>query len=714
LTARRLIGVLAPALALALPPVASAELVTHGADQRFVPGEALVTYERGVGAAERRDLRGEAGVGFEGSLGLPRAQVVSFDGPVRDAIARLEEQPGVAGAQPNYVYHALAAAPNDSHFGELWGFGATPGVGVLPAWDRSRGAGQVIAILDTGVDLTHPDLAPNLWSMPGNPGVHGHDFVDGDDVPDDFNLHGTHVAGTAAAVADNGQGVAGLAPQARIMAVRVLDGDGSGSTDEIASGIAYAANNGAGVINLSLGGPADAGDQALQDAIALAERRGAVVVAAAGNEGNDNDAHPTTPCTLPNANLICVAAVTNTGARLGYSNFGSTTVDVGAPGGDGDGGGPDILSAKPSWAAPLFGEGFEGGLAGWTATHTSGTADWGVAGLGVSPSTHSAADSPAGLYQNGTSSMLQLTSPVGLGGQRGCRLDFFLRLAGVEDAIDASGNFVDYAGVGVLSGAGGVGRDFAGDTGSFFEHIDISIARFDGRGDVRPTLKFTSDGSVFGDGAYVDNIRIVCRGQAYGDAVGGEFAADGGSYTSISGTSMSAPHVAGVAALVRAVDPGAPPGQVVQALKNGARPVAGMAGVTATGGVVDATGAMDAALALPNPEPQSARPGRPRILRVSVSRRGVVTMLVKGDRGTSGRATLRGRIGGGRARIVARRSFRVGSTGRARVRLKLTRPALRQLRHKRRLRLRGRVVTRNAAGLSSGVSARIRLSLRRR
>jgi hypothetical protein len=219
---------------------------------------------------------------------------------------------------------------------------------------------------------------------------------------------------------------------------------------------------------------------------------------------------------------------------------------------------------------------------------------------------------------------------------------------------------------------------------------------------------------VFGDGAYVDNVQIVCRGQAYGDAVGGENATDGGSYTSISGTSMSAPHVAGVAALVRAVDPGAPPSQVVQALKKGARPVAGMAGVTATGGVVDATGAMDSALALPNPEPQPARPGRPRILRVSVSRRGVVTMLVKGDRGTSGKATLRGRIGGGRARTVARRSFRVGSTGRARVRLKLTRPALRQLRRRHRLRLRGRVVTRNAAGLSSSVSATIRLSLRRR
>ena len=160
-------------------------------------------------------------------------------------------------AQPNYVYHAFAAAPNDTHFGHLWGLGATPGVGALPAWDRSLGAGQVIAVVDTGVDLTHPDLVPNLWNGPG--GIHGHDFVDNDDVPDDFNLHGSHVAGTAAAVANNALGVAGVAPQAQIMGVRVLDAEGGGPSSAIANGIAFAANAGAGVINLSLGGPAGGG-----------------------------------------------------------------------------------------------------------------------------------------------------------------------------------------------------------------------------------------------------------------------------------------------------------------------------------------------------------------------------------------------------------------------------------------------------------------------
>ena len=124
-------------------------------------------------------------------LALPHSQVVSFDGSVKDAVARLEDQPGVVDAQPNYIYHALAAAPNDTFFGHLWGLGGTPGVDVLPAWDRTprRRPGDRRRGHRRG-----PDATPTC----GEPGGQGHDFVDNDDEPDDFNLHGTHVAGTAA------------------------------------------------------------------------------------------------------------------------------------------------------------------------------------------------------------------------------------------------------------------------------------------------------------------------------------------------------------------------------------------------------------------------------------------------------------------------------------------------------------------------------------
>jgi len=149
--------------------------------------------------------------------------------------------------------------------------------------------------------------------------------------------------------------------------------------------------------------------------------------------------------------------------------------------------------------------------------------------------------------------------------------------------------------------------------------------------------------------------------------------------------------------------------QIVQAIRNGARPVAGMAGVTVSGGTLDAVGAIDAALALPNP-----RPRKPRILRATVNRRGVATLLIRGGRATHGKVTLRAKIAAARVTIVARKSFRIGSTGRAKVKLRLTRRALRQLKRDRTLRLRARVVTRNATGGSSSVSRSIRVSLRTR
>ena len=232
---------------------------------------------------------------------------------------------------------------------------------VLPAWERTRGAGQVIAVVDSGVDLTHPDLFGNLWANPGEtPGngvdddgngkvddVHGYDFVDADAHPDDFHYHGTHVAGIAAAVAGNAEGAAGVAPEAHLMALRALDGNGAGSTSEIAEAVRYAALEGAGVINLSLGGPAGgSGDAVFLQAVQAAEAADAVVVVAAGNAGSNNDTTPTVPCTFPAANLICVAALDPSGALAGYSNYGLTTVDVGAPG-------TAIVSSKTDWGIPV-------------------------------------------------------------------------------------------------------------------------------------------------------------------------------------------------------------------------------------------------------------------------------------------------------------------------------------------------------------------------
>jgi len=166
----------APA-AVGTPPEIRTTVAEAGFD--YVPGEAIVRFEPGTSSAERRAARREADVEFDDALALPRTETVEVDGSVLAAVQELEDQPGVAYAQPNYRYEALAVEPpNDTFFAEfpkfLWGLDdpalPSPGVSVLEAWeDREgveevKGAGQVIAILDTGVDLTHPDLEGNLWT----------------------------------------------------------------------------------------------------------------------------------------------------------------------------------------------------------------------------------------------------------------------------------------------------------------------------------------------------------------------------------------------------------------------------------------------------------------------------------------------------------------------------------------------------------------------
>jgi len=212
------------------------------------------------------------------------------------------------------------------------------------AWALSQGAGVVVAVVDSGVRLSHPDLRPNLWTNPAEiPGNHkdddGNGYVDdvhGVDLTGEHSLtddqgHGTHVAGTIAA-ARNGKGVVGVAYRAKLMTVRILDARGSGGTQALADGIRYAAANGARIINLSLGGPGP--DAYMAAAVKAANAANALVVCAAGNEGSNNDKHPVYPASLAAPNVVAVAATDpSAGRSLGdYSNYGKLTVPIAAPG----------------------------------------------------------------------------------------------------------------------------------------------------------------------------------------------------------------------------------------------------------------------------------------------------------------------------------------------------------------------------------------------
>ena len=241
-----------------------------------------------------------------------------------------------------------ARAAADPLQDEQWAV-AEGGMLDLPgAWALTRGAGTIVAIVDSGMKLDHPDLAPNVWTnfreIPGNgvdddgngyvDDVHGVDLTTtaaGQDLSDGHG-HGTHVAGIVAAVA-NGRGVVGVAPQAKLMTVKVLDATGAGTTGAVAEGIRYAAANGARVINASIQG--DAPDSRLDDAIAAAGAANALVVVAAGNDSRDIDSRPSYPAAIAAPNLIAVAATAPSDGRDldTYSNYGRLTVGVAAPGG---------------------------------------------------------------------------------------------------------------------------------------------------------------------------------------------------------------------------------------------------------------------------------------------------------------------------------------------------------------------------------------------
>ena len=244
------------------------------------------------------------------------------------------------------------AIPNDPMYVDQWGMSL---VNAELAWDVNVDCSPIIvAVIDTGVDYWHEDLRDNVWrneiECMGSPNVdddgngfvddcYGWDFVNSDPDPIDDQGHGTHVAGIVGAVGNNSTGVAGVCWKARIMAVKILGSNGTGSAYDFLSAVHYAVDNGARVINTSLGTDdcniSEASLQPLRDAVEYANSKGIVIVAAAGNSGSDNDTCPVYPASFSKdyPNVISVASVDGDGKLSSFSNYGLNTVDLAAPGG---------------------------------------------------------------------------------------------------------------------------------------------------------------------------------------------------------------------------------------------------------------------------------------------------------------------------------------------------------------------------------------------
>ncbi len=288
---------------------------------------------------------------------VPGLETLHVTGDIFDAIDLLSIFPSVVEyAEPDYIVHHCAT-PNDPSFGQLWGLNNTgqtvngdPGIANADingpqAWDAFTGDPNfIIADIDTGVNYNHPDLSANAWlntgEIAGNgidddgngrvDDLRGWDFFNNDANPIDDNGHGTHTAGTFGARGNNGVGIAGVNWQCKIMALKFLGASGSGSSSGALGCLQYAVQKNVKVSNNSWGGgPAST---PLQTAITNSQSIGHIFCAAAGNNGSNNNTSAFYPASYTSANIIAVLSTTNNDTRSSFSNYGSTTVDIGAPG----------------------------------------------------------------------------------------------------------------------------------------------------------------------------------------------------------------------------------------------------------------------------------------------------------------------------------------------------------------------------------------------
>ena len=326
------------------PAASQTESQTTPPEQRYTPGVVWVKLapEAGEAAAQAGEWQSRP---VSGRLqGTPWVRLAVPIGEEEATVDTFQQRADVLAAEPEYFVHAMGT-PNDPEYRNQWNMNI---VGAPLAWDMTTGnADVIVAIVDTGVDLTHADLQGNLWQNFGevpNNGIDddrngyvddrwGWDIVNNDATPQDDYGHGTHVAGIVGAVGNNARGVAGMAWQCRLMAVKVLDRSGNGTYAGVAAGVQYAAQNGAQIVNMSLAGSDYS--QILQDAIYEAyQRQGVLSVAAAGNcalgGGNCGSVNP---IMYPGAmhHVVSVAATDINDQRWSLSEY-NAFVDLAAPG----------------------------------------------------------------------------------------------------------------------------------------------------------------------------------------------------------------------------------------------------------------------------------------------------------------------------------------------------------------------------------------------
>ncbi len=567
--------------------------------KKYSDRQIIVKFRASVSVSSRGELVNQYAGRIKKSLGRNKEfHVISLKPgqTVDQVLAQFKADPNVEIAEPDYIAR-IQAVPNDTFYSNLWGLknsgqsvNGTTGtsgadINAETAWNHITDCrSTVVAVLDTGINHTHLDLASNIWTNTGevagdgvdNDGngyiddVRGWDFIGtpGDATPypaAGHESHGHHVAGTIGAVGNNSRGTTGVCWQVRIMALRVCDQSGQCLSSDISEGINYAVNNGAKILNMSLGGTSLG--SAVSTAIANARSADVVVIAAAGNSGTNNDTASLEPCTMSYDNIVCVAALDQNFSLAGFSNYGATTVDVGAPG-------TNTYSTVPG---PVINDSMTGWSRSGAWTEAQCTLVGGLTNMLLNPPNfctggpyaNNAADDAYKVFDLSTVDMASVVFRVSYDLQNAAD---YLRVGSNNTGNNPFPTATPLASITGQSPS----------SGSQAELHAYSLPAGCMTATCAVGFRLESDAVTTGKGVGIYSLKIETV----------QTNADTNAYGFKQGTSMATPYVTGVAALLRAFNPNYTYLDTVNAIKFGGTAAAALSGLTSTGNAVNAMGAI--------------------------------------------------------------------------------------------------------------------------
>jgi subtilisin family serine protease len=561
----------------------------------YVAGELLVRYKPSVHALAIQSSQKKRNIQNLRTFRKNRVHHVKLpkDMTVQEALYIYGSDPDVAYAEPNYYRH-VAVFPNDTHFDRQWSLHNTGQVvnGAMgmedadidapEAWDLTTGRPSVIvAVIDSGVDISHPDLSPNIWTNPGEiadngldddsngliDDVIGWDYVNHDPWPDDPNGHGTHVAGIIAASGHDASGVSGIGWEAKIMVLRVVDAFGYLSDADAIEAIEYAESKGADIVNCSWASE-DFG-LFLKGAI---EASSALFVCAAGNGNTENDLMPLYPASYESPHIISVAATDAYDELASFSNFGKSAVDVGAPG-------VHIYNCIPA-RKTIWSEDFDAGpINNWASGGTKNL--WGRTTLSFFSAPYALSESPEGDYPNSTDAWIRM--PVlNLSMAFGTQLHF--KLNGVSESsydrlfVETSRDAVNWKRQRVLVEDLIFPNGVSGSTLDLWLNAQVDLEEYDGAQTLYVRFRFISDINIQYDGWYIDDVTVTAASESY----------DGSEFGYLSGTSMATAHVSGIAALVISENPLLKNTEIKTVIEESVDPLSSLVYRVSSGGRVNA------------------------------------------------------------------------------------------------------------------------------